>query len=289
MSTATVASQTHALQCMEVWGGNRAIHSGISVPGIDAWISSDPYEGNARGGDIHYVSMCGAGKISRFAITDVSGHGDTVGELADRLRLLMRKYINTLNQTRLARALNQDFSRLAQTGRFATSLLTTYFSPTDHLIVCNAGHPRPLWYHAASKTWELLDHDLPQRATEVVNLPLGIIEPTDYVQFAVKLDQGDLVMIYTDSLMEAANAEGVQLGEQGLLDLVRSIDVERPQDLNAEVLAAVAAYRQAAAADDDQTLLLLHHTAADPPKQSIGEKMHVLAKMLGLASVEDHP
>ncbi len=89
---------------MEVWGGNGAIHNAISVPGIDAWISSDPYEGNAYGGDIHSVSMCGAGRISRFAIADVAGHGAAVGELAHRLRSLMRKYINTLDQTRFARA-----------------------------------------------------------------------------------------------------------------------------------------------------------------------------------------
>ncbi len=284
MSTATVNSETppHSLECMEVWSGNGAIHNAISVPGIDAWISSDPYEGDASGGDIHYVSMCGGGRISRFAIADVSGHGATVAKLAHRLRSLMRKYINTLDQTRFARALNRDFAKLAPDGRFATALLTTYFAPTDHLIICNVGHPRPLWYHAVSQRWEVLDPDMPQRATAVPNLPLGVIGPTNYVQFAVKLGKGDLVLIYSDSLIDSKNPEGRQLGEEGLLELVRQSGTAQPQDLSRDVLAAVVTYRGGAPAKDDETLLVLQHNAANPPKQSIGQKMHVMTRMLGL-------
>ncbi len=120
---------------------------------------------------------------------------------------------------------------------------------------------------------------MPQRATEVVNLPLGVIEPTSYVQFAVKLDKDDLVLIYTDALTEARNAEGRRLGEKGLIDLVRRLDTHEPQELIAKVLTE---YHGRASAEDDETLLVLHHNAADPPKQSIGQRIHVMAKMLGL-------
>ena len=82
----TGPENVHTLQCMEVWSGNAAIRSGISVPGIDAWIVSRPYHGDDRGGDIHYVSMCGAGRITRFAIADVAGHGAAADEFARRLR-----------------------------------------------------------------------------------------------------------------------------------------------------------------------------------------------------------
>ncbi len=116
----------------------------------------------------------------------------------------------------------------------------------------------------------------------MANLPLGVIEPTDYRQFAIKLDKGDLVLIYTDSLIESKSPEGQELGEQGLLDLVRRLDADQPHELNRKVLAAVAAYRGGAPADDDQTLLVLHHNAADPPEQSIGQKMRVMGRMFGL-------
>ncbi len=59
---------------------------------------------------------------------------------------------------------------------------------------------------------------MPLRATAVANLPLGVIAPTDYVQFAVKLSKGDLVLIYSDSLIESKNSEGISLSEKGLLE-----------------------------------------------------------------------
>ena len=270
------------LHCREVWGGNEAIYNAISVRGIDAWIASYPFQGASDGGDIHYVSMCGGGRIARFVVADVSGHGVMAGELANRLRSLMRKYINTPDLTRLARSLNREFVAMAQTGRFATALLTTYFAPTDHLIICNIGHPRPLWFHAQSRRWELLAQDMPQRAATVQNLPLGIIEPTDYVQFAVKLAQGDLVLLYTDALMESSNADGNRLGERGLLDLVRGLGSVPPTEMLASVLATVTDYRGGVPADDDETLLVLHHNGAHPPKLSLAERAREMARMFGL-------
>jgi serine phosphatase RsbU (regulator of sigma subunit) len=267
---------------MEIWSGNENVDSAVAVPGIDAWVHSEPCEGQARGGDIHYVSMCGAGKLSRFAVADVAGHGVAVGHLAVRLRQLMRKHINTLDQTQFARALNREFRELAQEGRFATALLTSYFAPTDHLVICNAGHPRPLWYSARTQTWQLLAHDMPERATSVVNLPLGVIEPTEYVQFAVSLGQGDLVVIYTDALIESTDADGKQLGERGLLDLVRGLDVSDPPNLSPNLLAAIDERHGGADVEDDRTVLMLRHNAADPPKRSLAEKMRVMGKMLGL-------
>jgi len=275
--------QSHAMRCMEVWGGNERTDRGLSVPGIDAWISSSPHDDGSGGGDIHYVSLCGGGRIARFAIADVSGHGAEASEVAVALRGLMRKYINTPNQARFARALNRSFSRLARPGRFATAVLTTYFAPTDHLIITNAGHPRPLWYHAPSSTWLRIEEDMPQRADKVRNLPLGVIEPTEYVQFAVPLSRGDLVVIYTDALIEARGPDGQMLGEDGLLELVRSLDVAAPQDFHTALLDEVAAFRGGEPAADDETVLVLHHNAADPPRQSLGEMMRVMAHMVGLA------
>ena len=75
----------------------------------------------------------------------------------------------------------------------------SYFAPTDHLIVCNAGHPRPIWYDASEKSWRFLDHTVKETSDAPNNLPLGLIDPTKYVQFAVKLSPDDLVVAYTDS------------------------------------------------------------------------------------------
>ena len=142
MSTLTGADmQPHHLECMEIWGGNRAVDRAIAVTGIDVWVVSQPYGGDTHGGDVYFVSSCGAGKIARFALADVAGHGVTVGDLGAKLRRLMRKHLNRLDQTRFARDLNKEFATLSREDTFATALLASYFAPTDHLIICNAGHP----------------------------------------------------------------------------------------------------------------------------------------------------
>jgi serine phosphatase RsbU (regulator of sigma subunit) len=270
------------LRCMEIWGGNTAHDNAISVPGIDAYVHSRPHQDSSHGGDIHYVSMCGSGRISRFVVADVSGHGTAAGEVADQLRALMRRYINTPNQARFARTLNTHFSRLATDGMFATAVLATYFAPTDHLILVNAGHPAPLWYRADRESWHLLTPAMANRAERVANLPLGVIAPTDYEQFAVRLAPRDTVIIYTDSLVEARSPDGRMLGEQGLLQLACGLEAGDPDRLRCELLRAVAAYAGRAESDDDLTLLMLHHNAADPPFPALGDVARSIGKLLGL-------
>lgn len=275
----------HSLHCMEIWGGNQAICSAVSVPGIDAWVYSQPFAGEDSGGDIHYVSLCGGGKIARFAVADVAGHGASVGEVALRLRALMRRHINTVNQTRFVRTLNHEFTARASDGKFATALLSTYYAPTDYLAVCNAGHPPPLWYRAASGSWSTLVHDMAERVKTAANLPLGIIEPTQYYQFAVRLEPGDLVLIYTDSLIEALSPDGRELGVDGLLEIVRGLDAAEPQRIGAALLDQIAAHRGGSPANDDVTLVVLRHNASNPQRQPMGEMVKIVGKMLGLLKV----
>ena len=285
------------LQCMEIMGGNQAVRDSLSAPGMDIWLDSRPFESDPGGGDVHYLSVCGTGRVTRLAIADVSGHGHQVDDVAKWLRKLMRKHINQLDQTRLARDINREFAHMAKVGQFATALMTTYFAPTDHLIVCNAGHPRPIWYSTRNEQWNLLDHQtagtgpslkeqrVRYRMEQVSNLPLGVIDPTEYHQFAVHLDQGDLVLIYTDALMEARNPQGQQLGEQGLVELARQLDPTDPISINDGILSKVDTWRAGSAPDDDQTLIVMYHNASDPPKMTAGQAVKSLTKMLGLSRV----
>lgn len=287
----------HAIACMEVWGGSRAFDQSVSSPGNDVRISCTPFRGEASGGDIYYVSNCAAGIITRFVLADVSGHGEQVAQVADDLRKLMRRHINTADQSRFALELNRAFSRLDLDGKFATAVFATYFAPTDHLIICNAGHPRPLLYRAAQNAWDLLDAKAPGTlaagqsgdAVGIANLPLGILDPTEYEQFALRMERGDRVVLYTDALIEAADSEGRQLGETGLLDLARGLLPAEREDAARALRERVSAYADHLPFNDDATLIVLHHNAADPPRLSWRGYAASLAKMLGIGAVESGP
>lgn len=279
------------LACMEVWGGAEAFEGALSTPGNDIEVVCRPHRAGPSGGDLYYLSNCAAGIITRAVLADVAGHGPEVSHIAAQLRALMRRYINTADQTRLAIALNRAFGQLGHGGRFASALLATYFAPTDHLIVCNAGHPRPLHYAAARDRWRLLaleaegvmsDPESARRQVGVANLPLGILDSTDYPQFALRLGRGDVVVLYTDALIEAAGPGGRGLGEDGLLELAAGLNAQdrlRPATSLGRAVLAASGRREL---DDDATIVALHHNAADPPPLGIRAQVTRLARVLGL-------
>ena len=272
----------HPLRCMEIWGGSGVVETEVSTPGLDAWVYSRPFEGAALGGDVHYVSLCGGGVITRIIVADVSGHGEAVAEVAVALRAILRRNINRKSQTRLVRELNRQFAALADSQRFATAVVATYLASKDRLSICNAGHPRPLWYRASERRWTFLR---PGESNASGNLPLGLDDETPYEQFAVELGLDNLVLFYTDALIEAADASGLPLGEAGLLGLASGLDASDPRSLGNALIRGVEAFRSGAVAEDDVTLLLLHHNAGPIPRQSVGEKLDVYAKVFGLRSV----
>jgi phosphoserine phosphatase RsbU/P len=285
--TQTQVPDRHRLRAFEIWGGNDRTCDRLSVPGFDMQVFCRPYQGR-EGGDLRFVSTCAMGNIVRFTLADIAGHGTSVSSTALHLRDMIRKHINKPNPTKFARALNHEFARLQRDGIFATAVICTYFAPTDHLIVCNAGHPRPLLYRSRDKRWRLLDQNSPGNLAQddakeagVGNLPLGIITETNYPQYAIRLDPGDIIITYTDALIKATDAEDRPLGEDGLLKLADQLDPSRPEGIDTALAELVDRHRAGKAPDDDISVLALYHNASNPPKVALGERLKVLGRMVG--------
>jgi len=258
------SDQSHLMQCMEIWGGNRAISGEVAMAGLDVRVYSKPYraaDGGGGGGDIHYLSSCASGRSSRMIVADVSGHGEGVSAIATSLRRLMGKFSNYIDQSRFMEAVNARFGELREqdeqfSGLFATAVVATYFSPTDELSICNAGHPRPLHYSGASGQWSAVTVDAGSSLHEAGagaprNLPLGVLDDAAFDQFRLHLDEGDLVLAYTDALLEVVEPGGRQLGEEGLIAMVGRIDVGQPAGFIDALRAALARYARGEPADGD--------------------------------------
>jgi phosphoserine phosphatase RsbU/P len=250
--------EAQALSCLEVWGGNEPVDTALRVPGLDVWVYAVPYKNAAAGGDVHFVSSCGTGRIARLMVADVAGHGESVADTARTLRQLIRRYMNHIDQRRFVSSMNDAFSGMVQTGRFATAVVMTYFSPSGEFSLCNAGHPKPLIFRRAASTWRYLDAEQGTESAEIENIPLGIMGEAAYEQFKVDLDKDDLVLCYTDSLIESECRDGTLLGDERLLELVRSLPSGDPSHLIHSLLAKMAVY--GATFNDDVTLLLMRST-----------------------------
>jgi phosphoserine phosphatase RsbU/P len=241
------------LECSEEWGGNRRVNHAVELPGLVGWIYSDPVGQASLGGDVHYISVCSSGTISRFALADVSGHGLSSSIVAALLRELIRKHINTWDQSELMRDLNESLRSEHDGEQYATAVLFAYCRSTRELVFTNAGHPPALWYQAKSGTWDWLEPATPF-ARSIEGLPLGLIPGTEYVQVAVRLNRNDVVILYTDGITDARDRAGNMLGGNGLMQIARNLPVESPAPMADRLLAAMQNFR---VRDDDQSFFIL--------------------------------
>jgi serine phosphatase RsbU (regulator of sigma subunit) len=282
-SNAPIAgSPAEHMKCLEVCGGSQLTTRGLVIGGIDAWVYSKPYGQSPRGGDVYYASSCAAGRITRLLLADVSGHGKTVAGIAADLRVLMRRYVNRPDQSEFVRLLNQQFAALSRDGAFATAIVTTFFSPNRRLVLCNAGHPRPILYRASKEEWSLLGEDRPKPQASPSNLPLGILSVTEYEHFDLDLEPGDCVVTYTDALIESSDADGEQLGEDGVLRLLKLLGNAQPEKLITELLAEIAERYPENLSTDDVTVLLLRANGG-AQSLTLADKMQAMGRMASAA------
>ncbi len=255
---------TQMMACMEVWGGNALVSNSVAMPGLDAWVYSRPFAMAQEGGDVYYVSSCAHGRIMRLLVADVSGHGEKVRGIAGALRDLMRRFVNHQDQREFLRSMNRQFTELTSDGCFATAVVTTFFGPTNHLTLCNAGHPTPMLYRARTGKWRLLERGAPQ-SDGLADIPMGIDGMSDYEQMAVQLEVGDLVLCYSDSLTESRDRTGEMLGEKGLLQLAGEIDVSVPEKVVERLIEAITKRAEGNLDADDVTVLLFRPNGILPP------------------------
>lgn len=269
----------HAMTCMEIWGGNRATSKTVTLPGLDAWVYSRPYQQAEQGGDVYYVSNCATGRITRLLLADVSGHGSPVAETADHLRLLMRRYVNHVQQLKFVSSMNDEFASLNQSGGFATAVVATFLAPSQKLTFSNAGHPSPLIYSSRDKHWQFLESsDESRRSTEPSDLPLGIFEKGTYAEVQLKLNVNDLVLFYTDAFIESQNANGELIGPDLFLEIVSKLDADHPDKLLDQIVAKVTELHTGNLTNDDVTLLLFRATGEEsqiPIKKKIMAPFHL--------------
>jgi serine phosphatase RsbU (regulator of sigma subunit) len=275
------------MSCLEVRGGNEPTDVSLQVPGLEMHVVSRPFRQAAGGGDVHYVSSCGTGRITRLLVADVAGHGQDVADTARILRDLMRRYVNHIDERRFVARINERFSQLSKVGRFATAVVATYFAPTRTLSLVNAGHPPPLLFTARSGTWSILDKRS-ARETSLSNMPLGIVDTSQYEQTELRLEVGDAVVCYTDSLPESLVSETQQLGFDGLCKLAQPFTADQaPTVWINDWLDRIAGLAPGNLDRDDTTVLLFRVTDG-PVVAGLVHRLLAMGRMV-TAPLRGHP
>jgi len=254
------------LACFELWGGNESADHLVELPGLAGWVYSHPLEPGSGGGDVHYLSVCSRGMVSRIALADVAGHGSSASAVAENLRHVLQRHTDNWDQSALMKELNEEFARQSEEGLYATAAVLGFYRETGELLFTNAGHPPVLWRRALDNSWALLEDATPF-AVDIEGLPLGLIPGTTYSQTGVKLGAGDMLVLYTDGITEAMDSSGNELGQGGLLKLARGLEAEVPVEVNHGLISGVEAFRGDGPQRDDETLLVLQRVLQEPSIQ----------------------
>jgi sigma-B regulation protein RsbU (phosphoserine phosphatase) len=223
------------------------------------WVSCTPFGDADRGGDVHYVSVCSKGQVSRIAIADVAGHGDSASAVAERLRRVLQQHTDNWDQSELMRELNEGFKRDSTGMQFATAAVLGFYVGTGELLFSNAGHLPLLWHHAESGVWDWLVEGSPF-SKNIAGLPLGLISGTTFGQIGIEVGRGDTLLLYTDGITESRNEAGEELGHEGLLELVRSMTLsplQGPVAFGHALVTRLKAFQGNAPQRDDETVVLL--------------------------------
>jgi sigma-B regulation protein RsbU (phosphoserine phosphatase) len=228
------------------------------LPWIDGFEIAGIWEpARTVGGDYFDVIRLGEKKLG-ICIADVVGKGVPAALLMANVQATVRAYASeSVSPAGLCDRVNSVVCANIAEGKFVSLFYGILDGEEKTLRFTSAGHPRPILKNTLG-TVAQLDNG---------GAVLGIFPNWKYEDSFVQLVPGDLLVLFTDGITEAARANGEQLGEEGLIQLVTRLAGEPPSKLNAKLLADVKGFC-ASHMQDDATLLTIEVTAAHPGKES---------------------
>lgn len=137
-------------------------------------------------------------------------------------------------------------SNSLQGARYTTAFLAEWDGATNTLTYINAGHNPPILKRASGAIERL----------EAGGLPLGIRSGGIYTQVQIGLSRGDLLIIFSDGIVEAENESESEFGEHRLLDCVAAMPAVTAQQALSRILSSVDAFVGQTRQHDDMTSLI---------------------------------
>jgi sigma-B regulation protein RsbU (phosphoserine phosphatase) len=187
-------------------------------------------------------------------IADVSGHSVGAALIMTEVRSALRLEIRKAGATRVApwqmlKDLNELlYDDLTKAESFITMFYMKFEPETRILSYANAGHNRALLLRAASSGCMTLDAD---------GLVLGVLRSVDFEEASVELSPGDALLLYTDGVSEARNAQGDFFGVDRLSAAFEANRALRPEALVKRLMAELSAFCGDEPLDDDVAMVVM--------------------------------
>lgn len=198
------------------------------------------------GGDLYSVFPGVAGRLV-LLIGDVSGKGIPASLFMVRASTLAHLLGRDIAEPeRILARLNDELSAENPSGMFVTMLCAIFDPVSGRIAIANAGHNRPV----------LLRDGAPARwAVDKLGTALGFEPNLSFERTDLALQPGDSLVIYTDGVNEAFNAQSECYGNERLLHGLTALASEAASAVTAGLLQQVRAFVAGAPQSDDIAIL----------------------------------
>lgn len=223
------------------------------VPGVDIAFATRP--ANTVGGDYYDAFLRGPHPTDPAAtrlflvVADVAGKSVPAALLMATFQASLRSLALTPGSLpELVAGLNRYACAHSLGGRRFTTAFFAELDPTTRaLTYIGAGHNAPVLRRTSGCLERL----------EASSLPLGIDAQVRYECSTATLEAGDLLVIFTDGLVDAVNAKDEDYSESRLLEALRPASDASAEQTLKSLMAAVDTFVGATRQHDDITCLIL--------------------------------
>ena len=202
----------------------------------------------AVGGDLYYFQQTGS--MLHFIIGDVSDKGVPASLfMAKTVTLYTRALKDELSPGETLTIMNDILAQNNDACMFVTALCGNIDLDTGDIVMANAGHMDPVTRHAETTA----EHEI-KGATA-----LGLMEGIEYPDVSFTLDSDTTIIMYTDGISEAHDVNNEQYGDERLIELIASADVNDIQKTGTTIIDNVDSFSQGTAQFDDITLMIIRY------------------------------
>lgn len=177
-----------------------------------------------------------------LAVGDASGKGLAAALMISNVQSSLRTAASFTGNDSPAvlRAVNRQVYASSLADQYATAFYGVFNSATRTLHYVNAGHNPPM----------VLGRDGSLITLEAGGVPVGILPNPAYEQGAVQLHTGDLILAYTDGVIEVVNSAGGEWGVEGLRKAAAESDAQCPEDVVQAIFTSMDEFSQGRQTDD---------------------------------------
>lgn len=184
-----------------------------------------------------------------FVIGDVCGKGVPAAIFMASSRSIIKAHaLSNPHPSSVIPLANKIIAEDAQPGMFVTVFYGVYHVHTRKLRFINAGHTLPLLYRPSLASCSSLLN---------ANLPVGLFVPPSFEDAEIQLQPEDRLLLYTDGINEAENAEGEQFGIERLIQYILEHSELSPKELLNQVLNQVTTFAEGQEQKDDITMMVV--------------------------------